>query len=220
MDTRRYIPVGVLLATALTACSPQPAPLDDAPSPTATTTVSAESSAAATATERAQASAPAALAHDADTATAPPARPTDLIGPGERSHGEGSGAPDLTVTDVRTGSHGDFDRVVIEFAGTGTPGWFAEMTPNPTQQASGRPIAYEGTQAIVLSVYFVPYSGENGAEIPQPGPAAGPAGHITGVRFDSNFEANSQYVIGLDTARSYRVTTATNPTRVIVDVYQ
>lgn len=136
---------------------------------------------------------------------------------------EAEGDYDLAVTDIRSGSHGNFDRVVFEFTGDSKPGWRIDYTDEPRQQASGFPIEYEGGTALSVLIYGTPYPMELGiedSEVPQIGPVAGESGNVTGVSHNSIFEAISQYVIGVEEQAPYSVTLLENPTRLVVDVVQ
>ena len=54
--------------------------------------------------------------------------PTEQFGEG---HGE------LRTTDIRVGSHDGFDRLVIEFEGTGDPSYYITYNDDPRQDGSG-----------------------------------------------------------------------------------
>ncbi|AIT61323.1 AMIN-like domain-containing (lipo)protein [Corynebacterium doosanense] len=125
---------------------------------------------------------------------------------------------DLSIVDVRAGQHSGFDRVVIEFAGTGTPGWFASYTDEPRQQASGFPIEYQGGTAIDLMANGVALPAGPDSTFPV-GPTGAAGGAVTGVSHNGIFEGQAQFVIGLDgEPRPYTVTTLENPPRLVVDI--
>lgn len=52
------------------------------------------------------------------------------------------------------------------------------------------------------------------------GPVGVAAGNVAGVTHGGVFEADTQYVIGLDHQRPYQVYTLENPTRVVVEFQQ
>lgn len=157
----------------------------------------------------------------------------------------------LVLVAVRSGEHEGFDRVVIEFEGAGRPGWFAQWTRSPKQQASGLPVGFEGAYALVVTVDGTPAEVEStrdGAESAlggedTPGGARGTrdgeesapggvkgtarwahfgrypgAGAVRSVNFATAFEAQSQFVLGVDDLTPVRISTLNSPTRVVIDV--
>lgn len=134
------------------------------------------------------------------------------------SNQQPAGEWDLSIVDVRAGEHAGFDRVVIEFAGTGTPGWFASYTDEPRQQASGFPIEYRGGTAIDLMANGVALPTGPDTTFPV-GPTGAAGGAVTGVSHNGIFEGQAQFVIGLEgEPRPYTVTTLENPPRLVVDI--
>ncbi|QCQ90372.1 AMIN-like domain-containing (lipo)protein [Rhodococcus sp. SGAir0479] len=163
----------------------------------------------------------------ADESTAPSAfleaEGTLTAAPTDTAPQTAAASPDaaLTITDMRVGRHDDFDRVVYEFGGTGTPGWRAEVVSTASQQGSGKPLAVAGAgilQVLVdgasmpVSTGVEEYSGPNPIEVENPGA-------VTEVRNAGTFEGTAQTLIGLsDRDASYRVYTLSDPTRLVVDV--
>lgn len=131
------------------------------------------------------------------------------------------GNPELVIQDVRAGSHDGFDRVVFEYAGPGKPGIVAGYNPEPRQQASGYPLDVPGNAYLELMIQGTPMMMMSPREdlIP-PGPVGVAAGGVTSVVHGGVFEANTQYVIGLDRQRPYQVYLMDNPTRVVVEFEQ
>ncbi|WIM66822.1 hypothetical protein QP027_06695 [Corynebacterium breve] len=126
---------------------------------------------------------------------------------------------ELVIKDVRVGSHEGFDRVVFEFDGTGTPGYHAGYTDEPRQQASGMPLEVTGDAYLELMIHGTPMGmGDLESPLIQMGPMDLQAGNVQGVTHGGVFEADTQYVIGVDKQRPYSVTVLENPTRVVVDV--
>lgn len=125
--------------------------------------------------------------------------------------------PGLSIVDTRVGEHDGYDRVVFEFAGDGEPGWHTAYTKKPAQQASGHALDYPGEVALNVMINGVQIDYADPDSAPEVGPAAGPAGYIAGVNHEGVFEADAQYVIGLDRERPYTVTTLQNPTRLVID---
>ncbi|WKD57486.1 hypothetical protein CAPI_04640 [Corynebacterium capitovis DSM 44611] len=127
---------------------------------------------------------------------------------------------ELALQDIRTGSHEGFDRVVFEFSGTGVPGFIAGYTAEPRQQASGYPLDVAGSAYLQVMVQGTPMGMTSATTaLDTPGRLdVAPAGSIVGLSSGGTFEADTQFVIGLDAQRPFRAYTLENPTRVVVDV--
>ncbi|AKK11317.1 AMIN-like domain-containing (lipo)protein [Corynebacterium uterequi] len=130
------------------------------------------------------------------------------------------GAWNLAITDVRVGEHSDFDRVVVEFLGEGTPGWNAAYAKQAHQQGSGFPVELAGDSYLQVMIEGVGISIDHGHPDFEVGPVEDSAvGHIAEVYHGGVFEGQSQLVIGLEgRARAYSVTTLENPTRLVIDI--
>lgn len=146
-----------------------------------------------------------------DASAVPPGRPQDA------EPNQTAGDYDLKVKDVRTGHHDGFDRVVIELTGQATPGWHAEYQNPPVQQGSGKPLPFQGNSALNVFVKGVPMptDGQDSLTI---GKVADGAGNIKSVDYRGTYEANAQFVIGVDHESKFNVTLVQNPTRVVIDV--
>ncbi|WP_342319923.1 AMIN-like domain-containing (lipo)protein [Corynebacterium mayonis] len=126
---------------------------------------------------------------------------------------------ELVVTDVRVGSHEGFDRVVVEYSGHGTPGIIAGYVDKPRQLASGLPIEVTGTTYLEVMIQGTPMGVLSPrAELIKAGPMDLATGAIKGITHGGVFEADTQYIIGLDQQRPYRAYTLHNPPRVVVDL--
>ena len=125
---------------------------------------------------------------------------------------------ELVLTDVRVGKHDGFDRVVFEFTGNGSPGWFIDYTDSPAQQGSGNPISYQGATALDVSIDGTAYPFQLEMEDPNIGTVPGAGGVVTQVLSGGTFEARSQFVIGLDGRHPYSVQVLNEPTRLVIDV--
>ena len=68
-----------------------------------------------------------------------------------RQSGEGSGEADLVLIDVRVADGEGFDRIVLEFSGTGTPGWVVNYVDEATLDGSGNAVALGGS--AILDIY-------------------------------------------------------------------
>ncbi|CCE54189.1 MAG: AMIN-like domain-containing (lipo)protein [Corynebacterium casei] len=122
---------------------------------------------------------------------------------------------------VRVADHGAFTRVVLDYEGEGKAGWYTQLTAEPAQQASGFPIEYDGATAIVIGVESTPWPSTPELEeaYMDSGKVEGTAaGVVTGVEYVNTFEAQSQYVIGLNKESAYSVTSLEGPPRVVIDI--
>jgi hypothetical protein len=122
-----------------------------------------------------------------------------------------------TLTDVRAGGHTGFDRVVFEFEGA-VPEHRVRYVDQLVQDGSGRPVSVAG--AADLEVVF---HGANAHE--QDGtPTVSPRRFSTGltavkeIAQIGDFEAVVSYGIGVDRKRPLKVSTLSNPSRLVIDV--
>ena len=125
------------------------------------------------------------------------------------------------LRDVEATQAGDVDRVTFVFEGE-LPGYRVGFVDRPVvEDGSGEEVQVDG--AAVLAVHFEPASGFDltgeGRQV-YTGPTR--LDLATRVVLDvvrqSDFEANLDWVIGLDTKAPFRVRTETAPNRVIVEV--
>ncbi|MEV7972333.1 hypothetical protein [Cellulomonas sp. NPDC089187] len=146
----------------------------------------------------------------------------DSSAPGFGTGADGTASADalLSVTDLRTGSHDSYDRVVIELAGTGTPGWHAEVSQSAFESPTGAPIELGGQAVLTLYLSGLGLPYETGqTELPADTvlPAVGTA--VTGAAFTGTFEGEGQVFIGLGSAAAdYRVFALSDPTRIVIDI--
>ncbi|WP_147453260.1 hypothetical protein [Corynebacterium gottingense] len=209
---------------ALTACSPESS--DEAPTPSSAATPT--SAAEVASSERPEGDV------GASVSTVPKTQPeTRAETPAQKLSAASDGGQfsteqvrvtqpqpaDLQLQDVRAGSHGDIDRVVFEYAGTGLPSYVAGYVDTPRQQASGNVMEVPGAAHLEVNVQGT--AGDmmrTDAPITAMGSKGVAAGNIADVYLGSIFEADSQFFIGLDGQRGYKIYTLENPTRVVVDI--
>ncbi|HZL33515.1 MAG TPA: hypothetical protein VFC81_05960 [Verrucomicrobiae bacterium] len=166
------------------------------------------------------------------TGSAPPATPTPpLVRPANSpSPGPSAGAgftcaattvlPATTsavvqVNDVRLGSHAGYDRIVLEFAGTGRPGLTVAVASPPfVGDASGNPIVVPGKAFLTLKLYdasdYPTYAG--------PGSISAGYPRLTALVNNGDYEGYVSWVAGLTGPACYRISTLTGPTRIVVDI--
>jgi hypothetical protein len=197
--------LAAILAAFAVACSGDSGP--KTPTPTSST-------AAATATSAARPQA---------SATAPAAEPT--IDPSSASTNPITIAGSTTAStlrDVRIGLHpelGGWDRIVFQFDGP-LPNVDVRYVDSASQCASGMPVAVQG-QAIV-GVRLSPTNAhtEQGQATLPSNAVPGQGGVITETKGYCDFEAVVQWAIGVKAKQPFKVTTLTNPTRLVIDIKQ
>jgi hypothetical protein len=165
--------------------------------------------------------------------------PVGATGGGDGEGGENGGAPVpsfpadtspdtaeasadalVTVTDIRTGRHDGFDRVVFEMGGAGVPGWDVRYVGAASSQGSGEPIAVAGEAVLQVTVTGAGYPYETGVEEfpgPDPLPGSGTA-NVTEIAFDATFEGTTVAFVGTGAESPFRVYALQDPTRVVVEI--
>jgi predicted small secreted protein len=126
----------------------------------------------------------------------------------------------VTVTDIRTGRHDGYDRVVFELGGTGTPGWDVAYVDQPASQGSGDPVDVAGNAALQVTITGAGYPYDTGVEEfsgPKPLPGSGTK-TVTEVVFDATFEGTTVAFVGTTAKAPFRVYALSNPTRVVLEV--
>ena len=213
---------GLLLAS--TACS------SDAEEPGAQ--ASASSDVSSPTTSPAAPSDPASAAEStraAEPAATPTETPEQAAGRGDdlapptaqeqSARGRGSGEYDLVLTDVRVGSHTGYDRIVMEFEGTGAPGWRVRYVQDPRLDGSGERVRLGGTSSLSIVADHTTYPGEDAAYYDGPKRLPGPGGPVTDAYVGGTFEGYTAVFAGVDGAEPpYRVFRLSDPVRLVVDV--
>jgi hypothetical protein len=211
------VATGTTLAPITTAASaPTPAPQASSTSPStrveptttpATITVASATTVPATTIQTPPASEP------ADECEPPAGRDTFNDGyPNQMSS--------LVGSDIRTGAHPCFERVVIELAGQGDmPGVRVEYVDDPVLLSpSDRTVDIDGDATLVISVAaWMPSMEREGY--------AGPTDFrptnvslIREVRQIENFEGLTAWAIGLEDERDFEVSYLDAPPRIVVDI--
>ena len=186
---------------------------------TGSVTTSAASSTAPASTSAAADNTTEADTKDVSAAAAPAGAQSATPFTLEDTHLQNPGHPELQIEDVRAGSHEGIDRVVVELSGTGTPDVLAGYTADPRQQASGLPLVPAGNAYFELIIQGVPWSmGLSDADLAKADPAGVAAGGIQEIADGGIFEADAQYIVGLNAQRPYNLYLLENPTRVVVDL--
>ena len=121
----------------------------------------------------------------------------------------------LALTGIRAATHEGFTRVVLEFAGKGTPGvWSAAWADEAVEQGRGLPIQVEGQAVLDLVIDGTPMTA---TENPYPSGMHTRAGDLDVVS-DGTFEDNTHVVIGAPAARQFQIGFLSDPVRMVIDV--
>lgn len=130
------------------------------------------------------------------------------------------------VSDVRTGRHPCFDRVVVDVGGPDGPGWDVRYVRPVVQQGSGLPHRIEGParlSVLVGSPVHDASAGGRPAFAHPVGPVADVSGYdaLRAVHFVGSFEGRTQFAIGVRARLPFRVFALDGPgaaSRVVIDV--
>ena len=161
---------------------------------------------------------------DASTTDTPTDDPTDA-GPGFLEDTavqteENSGEWDLALMDVRVAEHESFDRIVLEFTGTGIPGWAANYVDEAVLDGSGDAVTLGGDAILDIYASGTTWPGSEGDYYSGPRqfePENG--GDVRDVYVGGTFEGYTQVVVGIDgTPPPFRVFALTEPSRLVVDL--
>jgi hypothetical protein len=223
--------LGLALSLGVTACTGGTSDPNGTPGPDATATVtpgpeeSEDPGPSASPPASPTPSAPTGPVASPDPSPLPDPEPPEEESPfpADRSvdTAETSGTPSLSPTDLRFGVHEGYDRIVLDLAGEGLPGWRAEYVEDPTQMAAGEPVYLPGEAYLLVLVEGVVYPTEPGAE-----PFTGPrsilprsAGVVEEVRYGAMFEGLLEIWVGLSSDQPFRVFRLEEPTRVVIDIH-
>lgn len=126
----------------------------------------------------------------------------------------------LSPVDLRFGVHDGYDRVVLDLAGDGLPGWHAEYVDVPRNQGRGDRADVEGEAHLELMVRGAQYPTEPGAE-PYRGPdtlTPAASGVVVEVHKGVLYEGYQQLFVGVRSEQPFRVFRLAGPPRVVIDV--
>lgn len=116
---------------------------------------------------------------------------------------EGSGDP-VTVSDVRVESEADFDRVVFEIAGDGTPGWQVGYVDEAIEQGRGNTVELEGDAQLQVLVTNTGYPFDTGEEEYDGPDRIDGAEVVTEVVFQGVYEGQTQAFVGTTAEQPFR----------------
>lgn len=208
---RRSLLAGTAVAVLalVTACGGgEPAAGPSSSAPTASATASAPATPA-------PAPSPGTTGTGEDDAQADAAAPAF----GTATGAEPSADASLTVTGLRLGTHTGYDRVVVDLAGTGTPGWHVEPVAGAVEDPTGDVVDLGGEGVLAVYVTGLGYPFETGQTELGVGTRTPGGTVVTGAEFTGTFEGQTQVFLGLtDPAAPYRAFLLQDPLRLVVDV--
>jgi len=130
------------------------------------------------------------------------------------------GAPSVSVhgDDIDTGGHLCFERVVLNFVGTGAmPGYSVGYLPDPLElAASGQPTTLRGDANLIIRVGA--WMGDQGTFTGEKQIFPLNVDHIREVTLIDNSEGVMVWGIGLDKQRPFQVFKLTDPLRLVIDI--
>lgn len=130
----------------------------------------------------------------------------------------GTAGDGLVFHAMRVAEHEGFYRVVLEFAGTGAPGWNMSWSDQPVEQGRGLPLEVAGVAFLDLVVTGTAMPTAQGQQDQYySGPASLQVGPVDVVE-DGTFEDQTHVVIGLDDVRDFQIGALEDPARVVVDI--
>ncbi|NHA69381.1 AMIN-like domain-containing (lipo)protein [Phycicoccus flavus] len=120
----------------------------------------------------------------------------------------------------RVGRHAGYDRVVYEFTGTGTPTYRVRYVDEPKDDVSGDPVDVPGDSYLSVGLTTVETPGGDDAPPRDPSPRSLEGTVVTyAPAIWGGFEGRGDGFIGLrGERRPFRVTTLSDPTRLVVDI--
>jgi len=120
-----------------------------------------------------------------------------------------------TVSDIRTGQHDGYDRLVIGFATSNTMPQYQltqQATSTFVRDASGQPVTLQGSAAIRAVLRNTDIAGWVPSDLKPALPAIREVANI------GNFERVVSYGVGLAHPACFRVLELSGPTRLVIDV--
>jgi hypothetical protein len=129
------------------------------------------------------------------------------------------GIQPVTLREVRTGQHAQFDRVVFEFAGSQAPGYRVEYVEKPIVNCGpGEVVQISGNGFLRIKLMPSQAHDDAGKATITERERAPQLPVIKEMKLICDFEADVQWVLGLAAPNRYRVLELSNPTRLVIDV--
>lgn len=127
----------------------------------------------------------------------------------------------VTLRDVRVGVNQGFDRVVLEFLGSGVPGHRVEYVDRPVHQCgSGDPTPIAGDAWLAITLRGTQAHNDQGQATVGQRERRLQMPIVKELEFTCDFEGVVEIVLGVSRPNRYRVTELQNPARLIIDIQQ
>lgn len=193
--------------------------------PTAVATATTSPATSATAPSASPSTSATSVATAAPSATAPSDGTVDTT-PGQQTPWTVPSNPNpisgvVTVTKLRMGLHpedGGWERIVFEFDGTQLPGAVVQYVNQATSCGSGQAVTVNGSAILEVAITNAQAHDNNGVAT-LTSPAAGPGGTVINQGVSScDFEGHVTWDFGLNGKHNFKVSTLTNPVRLVIDI--
>jgi hypothetical protein len=129
----------------------------------------------------------------------------------------------VTVTKLRMGLHpedGGWERIVFEFDGTQLPGAVVQYVNQATSCGSGQAVTVNGSDILEVAITNA-QAHDNSGTATLTSPAPGPGGSVINQGVSScDFEGHVTWDFGLNGKHNFKVSTLTNPVRLVIDIKQ
>ena len=125
-----------------------------------------------------------------------------------------AGLPEILSVEVE--HHDTFDRVVLQFSGP-VPGYYIRYVPEVTADPSDEPVPLQGSAFMIVTVHSSASAQVGAPPAPQDRQQPGfpQLRELVGA---GDFEGYVSYGLGLSSASGFRVSTLTDPFRLVVDL--
>jgi hypothetical protein len=129
--------------------------------------------------------------------------------------GQRSGPYDLELEGVRVVEHESGDRIVLTFAGDGSPGWTVRYVDEAVVDGSGEVVELDGDAILQLDLFGTPTQG-SGTTRPMHRRFGGDVVDLHALRA---WEGVTQVFLGIEGGRTtFRVSALATPSRLVVDL--
>ncbi|GMA33227.1 AMIN-like domain-containing (lipo)protein [Litorihabitans aurantiacus] len=123
------------------------------------------------------------------------------------------------LTEVRAAAHDGYDRVVLEFDGAEPPSWAARYVEEPIAEGSGDVLDVDGEVFLRIDTAMVVHPADlerEGTVVTGPSDVGDTT--VRGLWSEGPWEGYAATHIGLDAVRDFRISTLTDPARIVVDI--
>lgn len=215
-SSRRLAGIGTAALVLLAGCTtdPEPSPTNATPTTATPTTASPTASGASP-------------SPSTPTPTPPPTTSAGTQAPAgfDLEDKKGGGFPELgddvgPGAGVRVGKQAGYDRVVFDFADTGTPTYLVRYVDTPVADGSGDTVAVKGDAylEVLVTNVSVPSGSTKAPTDSGPSELSGTVVAEANAIF-GGFEGYGQSFIGvLGEKRPFRVSLESTPTRLVIDI--